>query len=316
MKQFFEDLELKRTVLSEIAEMLPQDAIIASNTSSISISDIAENLPNPERVVGMHFFNPVDKMPLVEIVRGTKTSNRTIATVAALTSKLGKYPIVVEGSPGFLINRILTPYLNEAGFLLCEGYSISDIDRAASDFGLPMGPLRLLDEVGFDVAVKVGMIMQKGFGDRMVGPDTIVKMLEHKRLGRKSSSGFYSYGESTSPDELGVREILTLPEPMAEPDMELITDRLIMSLINEAVLCLDEGVAGAPGVDAANQIDLGTVMGIGFPPFKGGIIYYANTLGSKQILDTLNKLRENFGERFAPCKGIKMRGETGRGFYS
>lgn len=310
-----ESMDAKKKVLGDLAKLLPADAIIASNTSSLSISEIAEAIPHPERVIGMHFFNPVEKMPLVEIVRGKKTGDKAIAIVAALATKLGKFPIVVEDVPGFLVNRILSPYIAEAGYLISDGYSFADIDRAASEFGMPMGPVRLLDEVGLDVAQHVGEIMVAGYGERMKAADHISKLLAAGRKGKKSGAGFYDFSEKGAVPSAAARGLLGTAKPEIQgPNRKEIADRLIMRLINEAVRCLDEGVAGSAGPEAASQIDLGTVMGMGFPPFRGGVLNYAQALGAKTVLDTLQKLSERFGARFAPFEGIRRRAERGSSF--
>lgn len=311
----FEDLALKQKILSELAQTIAPDALIATNTSSLSVTKIAAGIENPERVVGMHFFNPVEKMPLVEIVMGEKTSNRTLAVIAALTVKLGKYPIIVRDVPGFLINRILSPYLNEAAFMLQDGYSITDIDNAALQFGMPMGPIRLLDEVGLDVAGHVSDIMVQGYGERMKAPGFAKLLANQGRLGRKSGSGFYDFnGEHPTPSS-DIREMLKLPAvERSVSNLAPLSERLIMALLNEGVKCLDEGVAGEPGPDASNQINLGTVMGMGFPPFRGGLLYYADSLGVNAILQSMAKLEKEHGARFAPAPGLAERAAKGKTF--
>ena len=311
----FEDLSLKQRLLTEVAATVAEEAIIATNTSSLSVTKIAAGIPQPERVIGMHFFNPVEKMPLVEIVMGEKTTDRTIAVVAALTTRLGKYPIVVKDVPGFLVNRILSPYLTEAAHLLSEGYSVEDIDNAALRFGMPMGPLRLLDEVGLDVATHVSEIMVQGYGDRMKGPSFSRALAEAGRKGKKSGGGFYDFEKSGAKPCEGLRELLKISPPVKRiSDLTPLTERLIFSLLNEGIRCLDEGVAGAPGVDAANQINLGTVMGMGFPPFRGGLLTHADSVGAKGLLDGFNRLQKDVGPRFAPVPGIAKRAESGKTF--
>lgn len=311
----FEEMGLKKKILSEMAATMSPDSVIATNTSSLSVSEIASSIPSPERVVGMHFFNPVEKMPLVEIVRGAKTSDKVVALIAALTTKLGKFPIVVSDVPGFLVNRILTPYLAEAAWALNDGYSLKDIDAAATSFGMPMGPLRLLDEVGLDVASHVSEIMVKGYGERMKGPGLSDYLLEVGRKGKKSGGGFYDYSEGESSPWTGLREALKITKPeRSVPDLNALQDRLILRLVNEAVLCLDEGVAGMPGPDAANQVDLGSVMGFGFPPFHGGVLFYAESVGAKVIHAKLLALQREFGERYSPSPGIAQRAASGKGF--
>ena len=312
----FEDMNLKKTILSDISKITPSDCLIASNTSSLSLSAIAEAVENPERVIGMHFFNPVEKMPLIEIIRGKKTNDKSIAVVAALAVKMGKFPIIVEDVPGFLVNRILTPYLNEAAYLLADGYEVRDIDKAATDFGMPMGPLRLLDEVGLDVASHVSEIMLKGYGDRLKGPGYARVLVDAGRKGKKNNAGFYDFKDKDSTPFAALRDVLKISAGRKENvDKSLLTKRLIYSLINEAVLCLDEGVAGAPGIGAAQQIDLGTVMGMGFPPFRGGLLNYANQLGAKNIYDTLSQFEKTYGARFQPAPGIQSRMSKNLSFY-
>jgi 3-hydroxyacyl-CoA dehydrogenase/enoyl-CoA hydratase/3-hydroxybutyryl-CoA epimerase len=310
----FEDMKVKKAVLGAVAKQMQPDAIVATNTSSLSVTEIASAIDNQDRVVGMHFFNPVEKMPLVEIVRGKRTSDKTIAIIAALTSKLGKFPIVVNDVPGFLVNRVLAPYLNEGAFLLQEGFAIADIDRAATTFGMPMGPIRLLDEVGLDVAAHVQETMVAGYGDRMRGPDFAAQLVKAGRKGKKSGGGFYDFNDKDSTPSSAARNILKLGPEKRGSDSRPLTERLVLNLINEAVKCLDEGVAGIPGTEAASQVDLGTVMGIGFPPFRGGVLHYADSLGAKKIYDDLLRLEKDCGSRFAPADGIRKRAENNLGF--
>jgi 3-hydroxyacyl-CoA dehydrogenase/enoyl-CoA hydratase/3-hydroxybutyryl-CoA epimerase len=311
----FEDAALKKKVIGEIARLVPHDAILASNTSSLSLTELSESVENPGRVVGMHFFNPVEKMPLVEIIRGNNTSDKTTVMVAALTAKLGKFPIVVQDVPGFLVNRILSPYLMEAGLLISDGYNIATIDRAATRFGMPMGPVRLLDEVGLDVAAHVSDIMVRGYGDRMRGPGHVKKLVELGRLGKKKGAGFYNFNDDKSEAEPRLKEMLGITISKPDTEIDQIQERLILRLVNEAVLCLDEGVAGQAGPEAADQVDLGTVMGIGFPPFRGGVLHYADSLGARKIYERLSDLHTKFGMRFEPAPGIQKRAESGKNFH-
>lgn len=312
----FEDINLKKQILADMQAKVSANAILATNTSSLSVTEIASVLQNPSRVVGMHFFNPVEKMPLVEIIQGEQTSDKTIALIAALTAKIKKFPIVVRDVPGFLVNRVLFPYLNESAFLLGEGYSISDIDKAALDFGMPMGPLRLIDEVGLDVGSHVLDIMEAGYGERMTAPKYLKTMVAAGRKGRKSGGGFYDFKGKETTAYPRIRELLDIKtESKTVFDLKPIQDRLILSLVNEAVRCLDEGVAGYPSKEAANQVDLGTVMGIGFPPFRGGVLYYANSIGAKTIQEKLSKLEKEHGLRFKPADGITSRAKSGKNFH-
>jgi 3-hydroxyacyl-CoA dehydrogenase/enoyl-CoA hydratase/3-hydroxybutyryl-CoA epimerase len=297
----FEDISLKKKILLNLAEKVSEQCILASNTSSLSITEIARGIPHPERVIGMHFFNPVEKMPLVEIIRGKETSQETINKVAAFASRLGKFPIIVGDVPGFLVNRILVPYLNEALHLLADGHRIEVIDNAALAFGMPMGPIRLLDEVGLDVAAHVSKIMTDGYGERMAPPQFSASLLAMGRKGRKSGGGFYEHHGKNSTPWSGVYDALSLPHsPKQALSASEIQSRLILHLVNEAMKCLHEGVAGEDKEFAEKQIDLGTVMGIGFPPFRGGVLHYARAIGLESVQSELLKLKEQYGIRYSP----------------
>jgi 3-hydroxyacyl-CoA dehydrogenase/enoyl-CoA hydratase/3-hydroxybutyryl-CoA epimerase len=297
----FEDMNLKKKIFADIAGRVHPESILATNTSSLSVTEMATAISNPERFIGMHFFNPVEKMPLVEIIRGEKTSEATIAKVAALTTEIGKFPIVVRDVPGFLINRILIPYLNEAVYLLMEGHSIEEIDRAALAFGMPMGPIRLLDEVGLDVAAHVSNVMVNGYGERMAVPDFAEKLVALDRKGRKNGQGFYTYQGKESVPWNGLAQALGVPtSPKRQRSQQEIMDRLVLHLVNEAMKCLNEGVAGDDREFAKKQIDLGTVMGIGFPPFRGGVIYHAEREGLEAIRERLVALEAEYGTRYKP----------------
>lgn len=297
----FEDISLKKKILSNLAEKVSNECILASNTSSLSITEIARGIPHPERVIGMHFFNPVEKMPLVEIIKGESTSQDTINKVAAFASRLGKFPIIVGDVPGFLVNRILVPYLNEALHLLAEGHRIEDIDNAALAFGMPMGPIRLLDEVGLDVAAHVSKIMTDGYGERMAPPQFSASLLAMGRKGKKSGGGFYDHHGKSAIPWSGVYEALSIPSsPTDTLSAREIQSRLILHLINEAMKCLKEGVAGEDKDFAEKQIDLGTVMGIGFPPFRGGVLHYARSLGLETVQSDLALLQKRWGIRYTP----------------
>jgi len=312
-----ENLELKRKVMLDIVRLVSARAIIASNTSSLPISEFTQNLDNPQRIIGMHFFNPAEKMPLVEIVQIGQTDDRTIAMTAGLAAKLGKYPVVVHEVPGFLVNRVLSPYLLEAAYCLMEGFSITQIDSAALKFGMPMGPLRLVDEIGLDVAAKVAEIIGASYGERMQGPNPSAEMAKLGRLGKKSGLGFYRYGEQVDVADDAVRGLLKISAIKSGEELNLLGERLILPMVNEAVRALDEAVAGVPGREAAEQIDLGTVMGLGFAPFRGGVIHYAETLGAKALADKLQALQQKYGQRFAPAEGILRRASgSGQSFYA
>jgi 3-hydroxyacyl-CoA dehydrogenase/enoyl-CoA hydratase/3-hydroxybutyryl-CoA epimerase len=305
----FEDMKLKKAIFSDLAQQVAPECVLASNTSSLSVSEMASAVQKPERFIGMHFFNPVEKMPLVEIIRGEATSENTIAQVAALSTEMGKFPIVVRDVPGFLVNRILIPYLNEAVYLLEEGHSIEEIDRAALEFGMPMGPIRLLDEVGLDVAAHVSKVMVAGYGERMSVPPFAEKLLTLERKGRKNGKGFYDYSNKQGTPWSGVRKALGLPEsPKTPRTSSELAQRMILHLVNEAMKCLIEGVAGTEHEAAAKQIDLGTVMGIGFPPFRGGVIYYARAHGLNALRSQIAKLHSVYGARYTPWSETDIAG--------
>ncbi|HMO16954.1 MAG TPA: 3-hydroxyacyl-CoA dehydrogenase NAD-binding domain-containing protein [Oligoflexia bacterium] len=301
-----ENLEVKKNLFNELAKNAHTESILASNTSSLSLKDIFENIPHPERTIGVHFFNPVEKMPLVELIRTKDTSNKTLIRSASFVSRLGKYPVVAEDVPGFLVNRILSPFLAEAAALIKEGAGFMQVEKASVNFGFPMGPFRLLDEVGLDVAYKVEEILTTAYGERMKGGNFLAQMNQRKLTGKKGGEGFYIFeGKSFNPNSNLLGELqINLTGNKISID-EIIT-RLTLSMINEAVRSFDEGVAGIPSREAAEQIDLASIMGFGFPPFRGGILYYARAAGFENILKSLKKL-EHKGPRFIPADSLKMK---------
>lgn len=294
IEAIIEDINIKKILFEKFTQHLSNEALIATNTSSLSITEMAKSIPYPKRFIGMHFFNPVYKMPLVEIVRGKETGDDTVVLTAALANKLGKYPVVVEDVPGFLVNRILTPYLNTALHLLSKGLSIVDIDKAATDFGMPMGPFRLLDEVGLDVAAHVSLVMKEGYGQRMASPDFAKKLIENGRKGKKNGKGFYEYKAKEILPFNDLYNLLRITEAkehnISKADIQ---SALILSLAKEALICFDEGVAGIPSDESAGQIDLATVMGIGFPPFRGGLMWYVQSIGRDNIDKNYKNLKDN-----------------------
>jgi 3-hydroxyacyl-CoA dehydrogenase/enoyl-CoA hydratase/3-hydroxybutyryl-CoA epimerase len=307
-----ERMEIKRQVLREAEGQVGPTCVIATNTSSLSVDGMAEALERPERFCGMHFFNPVDRMPLVEVVRGAATSDQTVATVYGFALALGKVPVVVNDGPGFLVNRILGPYLNEAGFLLGDGASIAEIDRVAKDFGMPMGPLRLIDEIGIDVSHHAGAALHAALGDRLTPSPVLVALGQTNRLGRKGGSGFYKYekGRDKGIDE-SIYEVLgsVLP-PMREVDEKEIRTRLLMPMVNEAARLLEEGVA-----QTAADVDLAMIMGTGFPPFRGGLLRFADALHPRSLLETTRALVQVHGDRFEPAPLLVSLAEGDRTFY-
>jgi 3-hydroxyacyl-CoA dehydrogenase/enoyl-CoA hydratase/3-hydroxybutyryl-CoA epimerase len=295
MEAVVEDLEIKRRVFAELDVRLPAGAVLATNTSSLSVDALAVGLSHPERLCGFHFFNPVHRMPLVEVVRGRATSDQTLVTAVALARRLGKTPVVVADAPGFVVNRILMPYLSEAMVLLEEGHALPDIDGAMRRFGMPMGPFEVLDEVGLDVAHKVGGVLGRAFPDRMTPATALEKLLAAGRLGRKSGLGFYRHaGRKRTPDP-AVRGLLGLHRARSGSRREAVTERMVLAMINEAARCLEEKV-----VADAGAIDLAMIFGAGFPPFRGGLLRHADTLGLARVETRLIALRAEKGERYAP----------------
>ena len=316
VEAIIEDLEIKQNVLSEIVTGLPDDCIIATNTSSLSISEIAAGIPGPGRVAGMHFFNPAEKMPLVEIIRGEETEDWVMQSLAAFCTGLSKFPVVVADVPGFLVNRCLSPYIAEAGALLAEGYSVEQIDKAAVDFGMPMGPFRMLDEVGLDVAAKVQEVLTASYGERMAAEEYPELLVKEGRKGKKTGAGFYSHEGKHAEFDSDVYSVLGLSSERKQGDEKHIQNRLLLPLVRECILCLDEAVAGAPGSEAATQIDLASVMGTGFAPFRGGAIFYAESLGAPELLARLDELRAEHGVRFEAHERLRERAERSESFYS
>ena len=272
-----EDINLKKKVFKEVETYVSDECLLTSNTSSLSINKMSADLKHPERFAGLHFFNPVHKMPLVEIITHDKVSEKTINSLYQWVLKAKKTPVVVKDGPGFLVNRILGTYLNEAAFLLEEGLSISDIDQAATDFGMPMGPLRLMDEVGLDVAKKVGVILFEGLGERMRPCSLSSKLVEQGLLGKKNLKGFYEYlpdgqvqGTSNAINGLQIAK--------KTMDAQYIQMRLVLPMINEAASCLQDGI-----VSHASNIDLSLIYGIGFPPYRGELLKFADDQGLSRL---------------------------------
>ncbi len=308
-----ERMDVKRIVLRETEAAVRADCIIASNTSSLSIDEMSEGLRRPENLAGMHFFNPVHRMPLVEVVRGSRSSDRAVATIYALALELGKVPVVTNDGPGFLVNRVLSPYLNEAGHLLGDGASIEDVDRAAVEFGMPMGPLRLIDEVGIDVSSHAGESLHRALGDRLDPSAPIVAIADSGRLGKKGGTGFYRYenGKEVGVDQSVYAAMKSgVPSERRTLDQKEIRRRLLLAMINEAARALDEGV-----VARAADVDLAMIMGTGFPPFRGGLMRFADTIHLKTLLSRLHEMEDLHGQRFTPAPLIVRLASEDRGFY-
>lgn len=306
----FEDLQVKRQVLAEVEHEIRPDAIFATNTSTISIAAIAANALRPERVLGMHFFSPVAKMPLVEVIPHEGTS--PVATVAAVRfgRKMGKTVIVVGDRPGFWVNRILMPYLNEAGLLLSEGVPIELIDRTMTKFGFPVGPIALLDEVGLDVGQKAAAVMEAACGARLAPSPVIAKMVADGRLGRKSGRGFYRYadGKKSGVDSAAYATLGVRPRDGVAPTM--VEQRLVYAMLNEAAMAAGEGVIRSP-----RDGDIGAIFGIGFPAFRGGPLRMIDDLTPLRVADVLAELASAYGERFTPAPALTAMAGNGRKFH-
>ncbi|EGQ7831630.1 TPA: fatty acid oxidation complex subunit alpha FadJ [Vibrio vulnificus] len=305
----FEDLSLKQQMVADIEANAKSETIFATNTSSLPIHKIAEKAQRPENIVGLHYFSPVEKMPLVEVIPHESTSEETIATVVALAKKQGKTPIVVKDQAGFYVNRILAPYMNESAHILLANEPIDKIDTALLDFGFPVGPITLLDEVGVDIGAKIMPILVAELGARFKGPDVFDVLLNDGRKGRKSGKGFYTYKGKKKEVDKSVYKLLKLtPESkLSDNDIAL---RCVLPMLNEAVRCLDDGIIRSP-----RDGDIGAIFGIGFPPFLGGPFRYMDQFGLKKLVEKMNQFAEKYGDRFAPCDGLLTRAGEGRRFY-
>ncbi|MCU0303910.1 MAG: 3-hydroxyacyl-CoA dehydrogenase NAD-binding domain-containing protein [Thermoanaerobaculales bacterium] len=310
----FEDLELKRRVLADAEARIAPDAVFASNTSALPIARIAEGARHPERVLGMHYFSPVPKMPLLEIVVAERTAEWATATARAIGTAQGKTCIVVKDGPGFYTTRILAPYLNEAAVLLAEGARVEDLDRVMKDFGYPVGPVALIDEVGIDVGAHVAADLGAAFADRGLGAsDALPTMFEAGFQGRKNGRGFYLYPKTRrkGPKSVNPEVYRFFGGPQRRTvAVEEIRDRMAMLMVNEAVWCLDEGVIASP-----EDGDLGAILGLGFPPFRGGPFRFVDHEGAQTIVDRMKALADRHGPRFNPAPGLTELAGSGGRFY-
>lgn len=313
----FENLELKQNMVLEIEKNAKESTIFASNTSSLPIANIAAKAARPENVIGLHYFSPVDKMPLVEIIPHATTSDQTISTTVAFAKKQGKTPIVVKDKAGFYVNRILAPYMNEAAILLLAGEPIGKVDKALVNFGFPVGPMQLLDEVGIDVGAKISPILQAELGERFAAPSAFSKLLGDGRLGKKANKGFYLYGKQAKTgfnkkgkqvDE-SVYTLLNL-KPVGSLSSDEIAKRCTYMMLNEAARCIDEGI-----VRNARDGDIGAIFGIGFPPFLGGPLRYIDKIGAQSLVAQLTQWSKQHGERYAPCEALIAMAENGSKYY-
>ncbi|HKO49724.1 MAG TPA: 3-hydroxyacyl-CoA dehydrogenase NAD-binding domain-containing protein, partial [Polyangiaceae bacterium] len=305
-------LNLKRQVLAEVEQHAPKTAIFASNTSSIPIAQIAAGARRPEQVIGMHYFSPAHKMPLLEVVVTDKTLPRVIASSVEFGKRQGKTVIVVRDGAGFYTSRILGPYLNEASFLIAEGVPIEQIDAALVAWGFPIGPVALLDEVGIDVGAKVGHILHEAFGARMAPPPGIEALLKDERFGKKNQRGFYSYAGDEKGQRLVDSSVYSLlgVEPKRTLPKEEIAQRCALQMINEAAYCFGEGV-----LRSARDGDVGAIFGLGFPAFRGGPFHYVDAVGAVDVVRRLEGCASLLGPRFAPAPVLAKMARTGGCFY-
>ncbi len=312
----FEDMEVKRRVFSELDGICPESTIFATNTSSLSISAIGTATKRPTKVVGMHFFNPAHVMKLVEVIPGMATSMETVDDVVTFSESLRKIPVRVQECAGFLVNRLLMPYLNEAAMALQEGAaSMKEIDEAMVAFGMPMGPFTLLDMIGIDIAERVAKILYESFGPRMTAAQILGMMVQAGRFGTKSGAGFYHYAETE--DDVMIKILKKIYDEHRLKKTPFVPNRLLLAMVNEAVISLQEGVSGA------NDIDIAMVAGTGFPQEKGGPLHYADQIGIDRVLEELEQYTKDLGPRFWPAPMLKrmvaagfLGVKSGRGFFT
>lgn len=307
-----EKLELKQKIFRQLEERAGAHTVLATNTSALSIDAIASGLADPSRVVGIHFFNPVHRMQLVEIVHGPRTSPAALDTALQFVKAIGKLPVLVKDSPGFLVNRILLPYMVESVRLFNEGCSVVQLDKLMLDFGMPMGPLRLSDEVGLDVAQHVATDLQNRLPQPVPINDTLEKMIAKGWLGKKSGTGFYVFSKEKGAKEHpnGEIEFLQTAGKGQRQDAATLLDRMVLVMVNEAGRVLEENVVEAP-----EDVDFGMIFGTGWAPFRGGPLRYADTLGAAEIVRRLEKLAVEVAPYFAPCDRLKEMARTQARFY-
>ncbi|MGZ3745151.1 MAG: 3-hydroxyacyl-CoA dehydrogenase NAD-binding domain-containing protein [Pseudobdellovibrionaceae bacterium] len=311
-----EDMNIKQKVIAECAAKMRADAILVTNTSSLSVTEMSKAHPRPEYFAGMHFFNPVDKMPLVEVIRGEKSSAETVATIFELSKKMGKMPVVVKDGPGFLVNRLLLPYMAEAAFLLQEGMDIKTVDAAyVKEFGMPMGPFALMDEVGLDVCIKVLKIFKKAFGGRVEMAPCMEILEKSGRLGKKNGKGFYTYSETgkrLEADDTIYPDLGLKPATNPLSSKECI-ERGVFAMVNECSRALLEDRI----VDTPHEVDLAMIMGTGFPPFRGGLLKYADSVGLTYIETQLAEYAvQRNAARLRPANPLKDLAKTNKKFYT
>jgi 3-hydroxyacyl-CoA dehydrogenase/enoyl-CoA hydratase/3-hydroxybutyryl-CoA epimerase/enoyl-CoA isomerase len=313
-----ENPKVKDIVLCEVEKEIRDDAVLTSNTSTISIDVLAKNLKRPENFCGMHFFNPVHMMPLVEVIRGEKTSEKTIATTVAYAKAMGKTPIVVNNCPGFLVNRILFPYFGGFTALVRDGGDFQRIDKVMERFGWPMGPAYLLDVVGMDTGKHAGEVMAEGFPDRMKYDQktAIDVMFEAKRYGQKTDKGFYRYELDKKGKQAKIVDdsVPALLKPVVKGNKEFtdeeIIERMMIPLCIETVRCLEDGIVEVPA-----EADMGLILGIGFPPFRGGALRYIDSIGLEEFCKIADKYAD-LGALYQPTDGLREMAKSGKKFFS
>jgi 3-hydroxyacyl-CoA dehydrogenase / enoyl-CoA hydratase / 3-hydroxybutyryl-CoA epimerase len=303
-----EKLEIKKKIFGDLAANTPDTTILATNTSALPIGELAASTGSPTRVVGLHFFNPVSRMKLIEVVAGRQTSEEIRERALAFARQVGKLPVLVQDSPGFLVNRVLFPYVLDAAEMFQNGVSVDEIDGALLEWGMPMGPLRLIDEIGVDITVDIAATLEKAFGTRDRAPEILQKMYAAKILGRKGGVGFYRYeGKQQSLND-ALQEWRT--ESGEKFGLENVTNRLVYLMVNEAARCLEEKVVASP-----EDADYGMVLGTGFPVFRGGPLRYAESLGLNKVVTDMDGIHSRAGEKFAPCDLLRQHAQDGTTFY-
>ena len=306
-----EKMDLKKQIFARLDQLAGPKTILATNTSALSVSELAESTRHPERVIGIHFFNPVHRMQLVEVVVGRRTSPEVVHRAVRFVQQIGKLPVVVKDSPGFLVNRILMPYLIEAGHLFANGASVENIDEAMLEFGMPMGPLRLIDEVGVDVANHVAETIATHFSPRLRTPPLLAGMMKDGLLGRKSGRGFYLHDKKSKGTDVNAAiDKYQAGTSAAAYTREELRNRMVFLMVNEAARCLEEGI-----VAEAADVDFGMVMGTGFAPFRGGPLRYADVVGLPQMVEEMYKLANKGEQQFAPCKLMEAMAPRQQKFY-
>ncbi|RAP33384.1 fatty-acid oxidation protein subunit alpha [Candidatus Marinamargulisbacteria bacterium SCGC AG-410-N11] len=313
IEAIIENLAVKKKVFEELEEHVSKDTLLATNTSSLSITKIAKDLKNPERFLGIHFFSPVNMMPLVEIIPGEKTNQESIERAVTLIKDLKKVPVVVKNCPGFLINRIFLPYINEALFCLQDGGDIELIDNMVVKFGMPLGPYSLADEVGLDIGYHVLKVLEDGYGSRMALCPLFVNIFNDLKLkGKKDGKGFYKYESKDKKINLELKNYIKQNQtlPNSKIIKEDIVDRMMLMMVNEASRCLEENI-----VEKAEYLDMAMILGTGFPPFRGGVCKYADNLGIPVVVKKLKNFAKKYGERFTPSSYLIQLEESQSSFY-